>query len=355
MVRFIYEDVLYSFSLQWHLTVKCDQNCKHCYMKDEKFYKQQLENPLTYEDCIEIIDRYKEFTNHWNFGAFISFTGGDPLLRDDFFDILKYCKKNKINTGILGNPFHINKKIALKLERLGVSKYQLSIDGMEKTHDELRSKGSFKETLRALRILNETDIHTLVMFTLSKKNKDDLLDVIDLVVENNVDRFAFTRLIPIGAGESFRKDLFSAKEFRDLLLVLLEKYRQYEKNNCRTLFSRKACNPWIILERDLGLLTPTYMREEDDLSFLRCPIGRHLTILADGTVLACRKLPIKIGKFPEESFEEVLSSKEFKYVNEQRCSEKCRGCELEKICRGCAAMAYATTGDIRKPDLNCWW
>jgi len=317
-------------------------------MRDEKFYENQLKNPLSYEEITKIIDKYVEFTDKWNLGRSISFTGGDPLLREDFFDILRYCKGRSITIGILGNPFHITERTASKLERLGVSSYQLSIDGMEKIHDELRSKGSFKDTLRSLEILNKTNIKTHIMFTISKKNRNDLFDIIDFVAKNNIDVFAFTRLIPIGSGKSFLNDLFSAEEYRDLLLRVFDKYRIYKERGYKTYFARKSCDPWVFLERDLGLLKTSDLEKKKDMFLSRCPIEKHIAILADGTVLACRKLPIKIGKFPEQSFEEIMSSEEFNNILKNRCINS------KSVPRGCAAMSYATTGDIRNPDINCW-
>ncbi|MCD6367904.1 MAG: radical SAM protein [Candidatus Aenigmarchaeota archaeon] len=341
------------FPLQWHITVKCDQNCKHCYMRDEEFYENQLKNPLSYEDIIKIIDMYLEFTDEWSFRKRIIFTGGDPLLRSDFFDILKYTKEKDIPVDILGNPFHLNESIVEKLEKLGVVSYQLSIDGMRETHDSLRSKGSFDDTMRAIKLLKRSGIKVKIMFTISKKNEKDLLDVIDLVARLNVDLFAFTRLIPIGSGESLKKYVFTDLEYRSLLLKVIEKYRELKEKGFRTYFGRKSCDPWILLERDLGLLLPEDLEDEEKNLFLkRCPIGKHLCILADGIVLSCRKLPIPIGKLPEQNFEEIINSKKMKYIMEDRGINRKKNCK--RYVRGCAAMSYALTGDIRNPDPNCW-
>ncbi len=323
-------------------------------MKDEKFYKNQLKNPLSYDDCVNIIDDYINFTNEWGLEPFIFFTGGDPLLRDDFFDILKYCKNNGVKTCILGNPFHLDKDVANQLEELGVFAYQLSIDGMEKTHDGLRSKGSFRETLRALDVLKKTDIKTYVMFTISKKNESELLKVIDLVAERKVDAFAFTRLVPVGSGKNLKKYLFSAEEYRSVLIKAFERFLFHKQKGCSTRFARKDCDPWLLLERDLGLITPNYFDKCTEAGFLRCPIGKSVAILADGTVLACRKLPVKIGKLPNDSIKDIVESNGLKDIISFRCIEKCGSCKLKDFCIGCAAMSYSFFGDIRKPDINCW-
>lgn len=70
----------------------------------------------------------------------INFTGGDPLLREDIFDLIGYARKKGILVGILGNPNHLDYETACKLKKLGVSRYQVSIDGLEDTHDRLRDR-----------------------------------------------------------------------------------------------------------------------------------------------------------------------------------------------------------------------
>ena len=127
------------FTLQWHITAKCHQRCKHCYMYDEPTYRSEIQNSLSIMDCFEVVDHFLSMVNRLTedcrqFGTVVKprilFTGGDPLLRDDFFEILEYANRKYISTGIMGNPEKVTAEVATRLKALGVNSYQISIDGM---------------------------------------------------------------------------------------------------------------------------------------------------------------------------------------------------------------------------------
>ena len=72
------------FNLQWHITARCDQHCKHCYVFDSEFYASEVSNQLDSQACIRIIDDFASLRQRWGFLGMVSFSGGDPLLREDF-------------------------------------------------------------------------------------------------------------------------------------------------------------------------------------------------------------------------------------------------------------------------------
>jgi radical SAM protein with 4Fe4S-binding SPASM domain len=273
-------------------------------------------------------------------------------LRKDFFKILKYAKNKGFILGILGNPYHLDLTTAKKLKNLRVSFYQISIDGLEKTHDKLRRKGSFRESLRALRLLKRVGIKTKVMFTLSKYNMNELIKVMRLVARENVDMFSFSRLVPIGSGEKLKKDLPTPEEYRKLLLEILEEIAKLKAKGFKTQFKIRE-SLFSLLLQELGLLPPL---PNNGIIYSGCGIGiNSLAILADGTVYPCRRLPIKIGKVPEQKIKDIFLHS--KILNELRNVEKfkkCSKCDLLQVCRGCPAIAYAVHGDYFAPDPQCW-
>lgn len=284
----------------------------------------------------------------------INFTGGDPLLREDIFELLRYARNKEIGLGILGNPNLLNHEIAKKLNDVGVTSYQVSIDGLEKTHDRLRGrKGLFKDTIRAIHILEEVGITSVVMFTLSRENADELIRVIQTVAKEGVSVFDFARIVPIGAGEQLRGQMLSPQEHKRLLLEILEEYKHLQENGCKTYFGRKD-HLWHLLYQELGLLKP--LPKDKETVYGGCGIGSStLTILADGTVYACRRLALKIGKIPEQSIRDVfINSSELNKMRHVDKMQKCSKCELVQFCRGCPAVAYATYGDYMAPDPQCW-
>jgi len=342
------------FVLQWHLTARCEHNCQHCYMHDESTYKSELFNELDFNNCIKIIDDFDKTLDHWGIKGKINFTGGDPLLKEGVFEIIKYAREKNISIGILGNPDKIDYEIAEKLRNLGVSRYQVSIDGLEETHDRLRGKkGAFKEAIKTIHILEDVGIPSVVMFTLSRINAHELIDVIRLANKERVSIFDFARLVPIGAGKNLYDEMLTPEEYKKLLLKVLEEYRRLKENGSKTFFGRKEYL-WLLLYQELGLLKP--LPHDKETIYSGCGIGINLlVILADGTVYSCRRLPIKIGKVPEESLREIfVNSESLNKLRDVDRMKKCSKCELKQFCRGCPAVAYGATGDYFGEDPQCW-
>jgi len=84
---------------------------------------------------------------------------------------------------VLGNPETLTEERAAFLAGLGVAYVQMSLDGLEKTHDEIRSDGSFQRTVRALELLDRLHIDTNIMFTLFPYNKNELIPLMRYVAE----------------------------------------------------------------------------------------------------------------------------------------------------------------------------
>lgn len=340
------------FILQWHVTGKCDMNCAHCYRFTDTF-RQEAENELGYEDCIKVLDDLSDTMQTLGLTCRINFSGGDPLLRGDFFDLIKYARKKDIAVGILGNPTHVDFETAGKLKEAGVMRYQVSIDGMEETHDMLRrKKGSFQDALRAIDVLEKAKIRSVVMFTLSKTNAKDLIEVIKMVA-GRCSFFDFSRMVPIGHGEDLKDQMFKPEEYRKILLEVFELYKSLSGENCKTRFGRKE-PLWALLEYELGVLKD--LPGNKKLIYGGCSVGMNeLSILADGTVYACRRLPLEIGRVPEQKISDIfLESEKLNEMRDVDKIEKCMGCEITQFCRGCRAVSYAVCGDYFGRDPQCW-
>lgn len=335
------------FSIQWHLTTDCPNACKHCYM-------ERNNRTLSLSKCKAIVDDFKSLIRNWNCRGRILFTGGDPLLYPYFFELLSYTRKTipEITIGILGNPELLTEKIIQKLKANNLYSYQVSIDGLEKTHDYFRYEGSFRETLKKLKILKQAKIKTVVMTTVSNTNLKEIPKVVDLVVGNKVDLFGFHRLVPIGNGEMMKDGLVSPIDYRWLLSEVDGKCQGFE--DCGTTFG--GGEPlWKLLHFEKGII-PRQKSGNGKLIWGGCSMGcSGISILEDGTVLACRRLPIRIGKLPEQTIRDIfLFSPELNKMREIEKLEKCKDCELLLYCRGCRAIAHAVHGDYFKPDPQCW-
>ena len=148
------------FSVQWHITDMCDQRCKHCYIFSEDNKKCIKE--MNFEDIKRTYQEIKDMCKKLNKLPYLYITGGDPILHPNFWDLLEMCKKDNIPFTILGNPFHLTYDNCKRMKELGCDKYQMSIDGLEKTHDWFRKPGSFKTTLEKIDCINKAGIKSVI-------------------------------------------------------------------------------------------------------------------------------------------------------------------------------------------------
>lgn len=340
------------FSLQWHITANCANNCSHCYLQNTDQEVSEIKNELSIERCFSVVDDFYETISRWNIGGKIFFTGGDPLLKDGFLELMKYARSKGMEIGIMGNATFLDRKIVDELREVNIFYYQLSIEGREKVHDEIRGKGNFKETIEGIRTLKEGGLSPVVMFTLSKANMKEIIPVINLVAKEGVSSFDFARLVPIGNGFGFQDELIEPEEYRNLLVSILREYKKLRKEGATTIFGRKD-QLWKLLYYELGLFN---IPKKNNKIFDGCHMGiAGMVVGADGVVYPCRRLPLEAGKVPEEKLRDIfIESEVFNLVRKVENLEKCSKCELFNFCRGCPAVTQGVTGDFLKADPQCW-
>jgi radical SAM protein with 4Fe4S-binding SPASM domain len=244
-----------------------------------------------------------------------------------------------------------------------VSAYQISIDGLRATHDRIRKPGSFDASVKAFEILKAAGIETLMMFTLTPENKDDLIDVIRLADEIGVDGFTFARVSAVGEARNKKPvartratgfSSFSPQEYREIYFRVINEYDRLRKRGSQTNFMLKD-HLWVPLFVETGRV-PNVAALRNRRDALPCGMGEaHLTILADGTVLPCRRLPLPIGRVPDQSIADIwLNSKLLNQLREHRRYRKCGRCGYADHCLGCPAVAFGQTGDPFAADPQCW-
>lgn len=334
------------FAFQWHITDECDQRCKHCYIFSEN--NNICLKSMSFDNMKEVILKCENMCKKIRRLPYFYITGGDPILHKDFWNLLEILKSKNIPFTILGNPFHLTDEICKKLKKYGCEKYQMSIDGMKNMHDYFRKNGSFDTTLEKIKCINNADIKSVIMTTISGKNKDELLEIIDLVVKNKVNIFAFARYCPT----SQEKDVnISPLEYKELLEKVWEKYQEYKDST--TYFNLKD-HLWTLFLYEKGIYKIDKNLNEN-LIYDGCHCGNsHLTILPNGDVYACRRMESKVGNiFENELFEIWISPNMNKYRRYDEF-EKCKKCELLRFCRGCPAVSYGATHNMYSADPQCW-
>ena len=334
------------FAFQFHITDECDQRCEHCYIFSED--NNKCLNEMKLADIETVIENSVKMCEKMKRLPYFYITGGDPILHKNFWKVAGLLKERDIPFGILGNPFHLNDEVCQKLKSFGCSKYQMSIDGMKKTHDSIRKPGSFDTTIEKISCIRKAGMDCAIMTTVSGTNKDEIEDIVDLVVENHVDIFAFARYCPT----SFEKEThLEPQEYRNLMARLWAKFEKYK--NCETTFNLKD-HLWNLFLYEQGLFKiPEGL--DNNIMYDGCNCGKcHMTILPTGDVYACRRMESMIGNALTDSMYDLFIGSAMDEYRKYDKFEKCAKCELLRFCRGCPAVAYGYNHNMYSADPQCW-
>ncbi len=339
---------------QWHITTNCSNYCKHCYMYDEETYADERKNTLPLEGLIKILDDLDGFEKKYN-AKFTPFgiSGGDPMLRGDLFEFLAELKKRGKHFIIMGNPDLLNDHNLKKLADVGLKNYQLSLDGLEATHDFFRSKGSFKRTIEKIKFIRKYGIDCNIMFSLYPSNASELIPLMRFLAMNTeATSFSFDIGVMSGNANSM-KNQFTANDIHNLFTeYYLEKKRLKEEGY--SIFFLEKSNFHKLINFENELLYPIVPKMGNVLS--GSYIGwNSFSILSDGTALACRTMPIKVGKMPQESFEKIFLGNTFlKKFRRPEYFKVCSTCDFYAMCRGCSAYVYGITKDPFEKHPLCF-
>ena len=327
------------FYFQWHITERCSKQCRHCYQNGHP--SQEL--PLN--DLYLILEKMDEALRKWDRQGSLSLTGGEPLIREaDLFSLMdridnldSFCYYDILTNGSL-----ISDDIAKELaDHRKLRRIQVSLEGSSQAaNDAIRGEGSFEETLRAIRRIKEHGLSVSVMTTLSRLNYLDIPVILDLLKSESVDTFALERLIPEGHGKELEDQLLSSDELQELYESVYQ--MALRSNSTRVLLYRPL----------FASIAP-----EDPTVGALCSAGNNsLTIMPDGTVYPCRRLPIPIGNVLTDGLFSIWYDSELLWNirNPQNFDGKCKECGFLASCRGCRAMAYFCSGNYMAEDPQCW-
>ncbi len=249
----------------------------------------------------------------------------------------------------MGNPFHLTDEVCLRMKEMGCVKYQLSLDGLEQTHDMFRKKGSFKTTLKMIPVIKNSGMWCAVMTTVSKTNMEEIPALIDLVAELGADVYAIGRYCPTSREKAYDPDIhIPPLEYRQFLAKCWQKYEQ--NKNCGTTFQLKD-HLWTLFLYEEGLYKIPDCGDITD----GCNCGRnHITVLPNGDIYSCRRMESKVGNIKEISLYDAWISENMNAYRQYDKFTKCSKCELKRVCRGCPSVTYGYTGNMYDADPQCW-
>jgi radical SAM protein with 4Fe4S-binding SPASM domain len=347
--------------MQWHITERCNLRCSHCYQNETAGAEADLAGLMMvleeFERLIAAMNekdrkysKYKTYPDavdktRRGVRAHITVTGGEPFIRNDFFNLLEtlYERRRKYSYAILTNGTMIDRKTAEKLAKLKPGFVQISIEGGEAAHDSIRGEGSHRLAVEALENLRRAGVRTMVSFTAHKGNFRHFSDAVRTTKSAGAERIWADRLVAAGRGKALSDMTLNAREAKEFFNIMKE---------CRGgIFSKLFSRTEISMRRSLQFLVGG--REP-----YRCGAGETLiTVMPDGEVYPCRRLPISCGNLFKTRLSDIYENDPLmkKLRGHAAADPGCEGCAYAKLCGGGArCISNSETGDPFMKDPGCW-
>jgi Fe-coproporphyrin III synthase len=199
----------------WNINNFCNMTCPHCYASARVKPNQK---ELSSREALAILDRLRE-----GGVRVLIFSGGEPLLRQDVFQLIEYAISLGLTAHLSTNGTLIDNTIAKRLKTLGVGYVGVSIDGLPEYNDSYRNlENGFSLALNGIKYCRDNNMKTGIRMTLTNHNKKYLGNMMDIAKNERIDRFYISHLLYSGRGENVSKDDLSKQETREFMENLLD-------------------------------------------------------------------------------------------------------------------------------------
>jgi 12,18-didecarboxysiroheme deacetylase len=206
----------------WNSTKACNLHCMHCYYTARA---QADPNELSTAEAKAMIDDLAAFGV-----PVLLFSGGEPLLRDDLYELGAYATGRGLRTVISTNGTLIDRQAAGRIKEAGFSYVGISLDGIGATNDRFRGMmGAFEAALGGIRACTEAGVRTGLRLTLNRHNYEDLDAILDLLEVEKIRRACFYHLVYAGRGARIQSDDLSLEESRAAVDLIFDRTEDFAR------------------------------------------------------------------------------------------------------------------------------
>jgi len=337
--------------IAWEITRRCNLKCVHCRSSSET---EAAGHPdFTLDEAKKIMDDIASYAS-----PVLVLSGGEPLLRQDVFDIARYGSKKGFRMCLATNGTLVTDKICEQIRDADIKMVSLSLDGAKpETHDNFRNQeGAFAGTMNAIRLFKKHKIPFLINSSFTLRNRDEIPDIYKLVKSLGASAWYMFMIVPTGRGEDIMEELIP----EDVYDEILEWHYEMEKNEDELLM-RPTCAPhyYRIVRQKAKEEGEKFQRR--NLKFSTggskgCLAGQLICLIdVDGEVQPCSYFAKSAGNVKTTRFKEIweesdlfLQLRDFKGYK-----DNCGQCEYNSVCGGCRARAYSMTGDFLAQEPFC--
>ncbi len=336
--------------IAWEVTGRCNLNCIHCRASSSM---TSHDTDFTTSEAKKLIDDITSFCS-----PVLVLSGGEPLLRQDLFEIAQYGTDKGLRMCIATNGTLVTDEVCGKMNESGIKIVSLSLDGSTAdVHDDFRKQpGAFEATLRAAETFTRNGIKFIVNSSFAKRNQHDIAATYRLAKSIGAHAWYMFMIVPTGRGEEIMNELISKEDYEEIL----EWHYQMEKNEADMLV-RPTCAPHYYRVRLQKAKEEGHKIEPRTLSFSTgggkgCICAQSIAFIdSKGNVQPCSYFPVVAGNVKEKHFQEIWEHSEL--FESLRAFEKYKGrcgeCEYLNVCGGCRARADAVLDDYLEEEPFC--
>jgi radical SAM protein with 4Fe4S-binding SPASM domain len=326
-----------SFDLE--VTARCNNNCRHCYINLPAQDKEAKKEELSFSDIKNIADEAVSLGALW-----CLITGGEPLLREDFFDIYFYLKKKGILISVFTNAALINLKHIRLFKKYPPRDIEVTVYGVTKdTYEKVtRTPGSYDAFMRGLNLLLQNKIKVRFKIMALRSNFKELAQIARFCKGRTKDFFRYDPFLNLRfdankiRNEDIKSERLSPKE-----IVAMEEMI-YKHSDAL----ERACDDFIHPELSCSI--------SDNI--FRCSAGkRSFTVGYDGSLRICSALMkqdcvynLKKGNLCN-IWQDLIPQALDMRSHRKEFLNKCGRCSLIELCAWCPAYSYLETGEMDKP------
>ncbi len=373
------------FEVVWNFTYVCNLKCKHCYENAGK-----AKSELSTEQALLVVDRLSEMASVGL--PALSLSGGEPLLRKDFFEVAAYAGRKIPYLSIATNGTLLTKDNVKLLKDASIDYVEISLDGASKeVHEAFRRvPGCFEKTMKGIRNSIDEGLDTCIATTLHRENVGEFQKIVELVDQLGV-RFMHFNYIPTGRAKSHVElDLLPqerlaildtiGRKIVDLSIQAREEEQTLGNSDLKVDRFFSTCPQYASVVKKIAkekkqqfAVSAHYAAMkgvETVASFLGgCGAGRlYMCVEPNGDVKPCVFFPTNSetvrGNIIRDDFDQIWDHDEMFWKLRTRenlesydvggRSIGCGSCEDKYICGGCRARSYSYfNGDLDGPDIGC--
>ena len=333
----------------WETTRNCNLSCLHCRASAGR--GETFTGELDTDASLRLLDQIAETGT-----PIVILTGGEPLLREDIFTIARYGTDKGLRMVMAPNGTLIDAANARRMKDAGIQRISISIDGATAdSHDRFRGvPGAYEGALNGARLAAEAGIEFQINTTITRKNIDQIPQILELAEKIGAAAHHIFLLVPTGRGKDMADQAITAADYEKTLNWF------YDRKKSTGLQLKATCAPqyYRILRqraRQDGVAV-NFQTHGLDAVTRGCLGGTAFCFISHvGIVQPCGFLELNCGDVTRESFSTIWDRSEvfLKLRDYSNLNGKCGRCEFKNVCGGCRARAFEATGDYLEEEPLC--